>query len=130
MTQASNSGDYLLEKLNGKGGTESEYTDEVFGQVISTSPLKVLVDSKMTLTSEFLELTKLVQELKINVELPVNTAPTKDDDGEDIPGTDSGQKATGEVTIWRGIQAGDSVRMLRVHSGQKFILLERVGGDD
>ncbi|WP_376717260.1 DUF2577 family protein [Lactococcus lactis] len=51
----------------------------------------------------------MVQENKIHVSLPVS----------------SGGKAEGEITLWRGLQDGDTVRMLRVQKGQRFIVLER-----
>lgn len=110
MTQKNNAGSYLLSKLNSKGGKESEYTDEVFGKVISTSPLKILVDSRMTLTAEFLELSKLVKPLSIKVKIPIK--------GE------NDKFAEGTIKLWDGMKSGDKVRMLRVSSGQRFLIME------
>ncbi|EJF33713.1 hypothetical protein JC2156_04230 [Weissella koreensis KCTC 3621] len=112
MTQKNNAGNYLLSKLNSKGGKETDYTDEVFGQVISTSPLKILVDSRMTLTAEFLEVSMLAKPLSVNVKIPI-----KDEDNKFAEGT---------VKIWNGMTSGDKVRMLRVSSGQRFVIMEVV----
>ena len=83
----------------------SEKTDLVYGRVISTNPLKIQLanESRLILTQSFLILTKLCREMKITIA--------------------EGQ----QVTLWTGLQAGDSVLMLRVLKGSKFIVLQKEG---
>lgn len=83
----------------------TEKTDLVYGRVVSTNPLKIQLakESKITLTESFLILTKLCKEMKIKL--------------ADGP----------EVTLWDGLSVGDSVLMLRVLKGSKFIVLQKEG---
>lgn len=83
----------------------SEKTDLVYGRVISTNPLKIQhsKESKIVLTESFLILSKLCKEMK--VKLP---------DGQ-------------EIVLWTGLNVGDTVLMLRVLKGSKFIVLQKEG---
>lgn len=82
----------------------SEKTDLIYGRVISTNPLRIQLakESKIILTESFLVLTKLCQEQKITV---------------------AGQ----EIVLWPALAVGDSVLMLRVLKGSKFIVLQKEG---
>ena len=83
----------------------SEKTDLVYGQVISIKPLKIQLakESKIILTESFLILSKFCKELKVNIT--------------------GGQ----ELTLWSGLSVGDTVLMLRVLKGSKFIVLQKEG---
>lgn len=83
----------------------SEKTDLVYGRVISVNPLKIQLakESKIVLTQTFLILSKLCKEMKIR--------------------TEAGQ----EIVLWDGLNVGDSVLMLRVLKGSKFIVLQKEG---
>ena len=83
----------------------SEKTDLVYGQVISIKPLKIQLarESKLILTESFLILSKLCKEMKVK--------------------TETGQ----ELVLWSGLNVGDSVLMLRVLKGSKFIVLQKEG---
>lgn len=83
----------------------SEKTDLVYGRVISTNPLKIQLarESKIILTESFLILSKLCKEMRVKIA--------------------EGQ----EITLWTGLSAGDSVLMLRVLKGSKFIVLQKEG---
>jgi hypothetical protein len=80
----------------------SELAGIVVGTVTSISPLKIRVD-KIELTETFLIRSPLVIEKKITV-------------------------ATEEIKLWRGLQAGDKVYLLRLDKGQKFYILQRKEG--
>lgn len=90
----------------GKDATPgSEKTDLVYGRVISVNPLKIQLakEAKIILTESFLILTKLCQEMKFKT--PQNE----------------------EIVLWPGLAVGDSVLMLRVLKGSKFIVLQKEG---
>lgn len=78
-----------------------------FGTVISTSPLKVSVEQKMTLTSKQLVLTSLVQDYSVDMTVSGNTKSYK---------------------VHLGLKAGEKVMLIRVQGGQKFIVLDRIRG--
>lgn len=46
-------GEYLLKQFNKRGGHASEYSDVVFGKVVSKSPLKIEVSNTLILTEDF-----------------------------------------------------------------------------
>lgn len=76
-----------------------------YGTVQSTSPLKVVVEQKMTLTEKQLVLSSLVKDFKVDMTL-----------------NDTRQN----VTIHMGLKSGEKVMLLRVQGGQQFIVLDRV----
>lgn len=93
----------LLHDVSNKATQSNKVTDLVYGEVISTSPLQIKVDSRYIITEDFLLLSGLCIQ------------KTMDD-------TPSG------IVLWRGLQTGDTVRMLRVQNGQLFYVLDREGG--
>lgn len=76
-----------------------------YGTVQSTSPLKIVVEQKMTLTDKQLVLSSLVKDFKVDMTL-----------------NDTRQN----VTIHLGLKPGEKVMLLRVQGGQQFIVLDRV----
>ncbi|EJW14713.1 DUF2577 domain-containing protein [Paenibacillus alvei] len=73
----------------------------LYGTVISSAPIKITVDQRFSLTKEFLILCEAVQELNVEI---------------------SGAKHV----IRKGLQAGDTVILLRVQGGQQYVVLDRV----
>lgn len=80
-----------------------------FGKVTSTSPLKILVDQKLLLDVTFLVLTRNVTDYKTKV-------------------TESGSSPV-SVTIHNALTIGEEVILLRMQGGQKYIVIDRIGGD-
>lgn len=79
-----------------------------FGEVVSSVPLKINVEQKMELGEKQLVLTKAVAEYRRMVTV----------EGE----------GTKEMVVHNGLAAGDGVVLLRQQGGQKFIVLDRIGG--
>lgn len=98
-------GEKLAQLIKNSRPKESELSDLVYGQVISTSPLIIRVENRFEISSSFIELSRMVKELIISITI----------DGK-----------TGNATIFRNLQPGDKVRMLRAQNSQKFYVLERV----
>lgn len=97
--------DELAARLKKMSPKNSDLSDMVYGTVTSASPLKIRVDNMtFDLDSRFLILSRMVQNLSITVTI----------DGK-----------SGSTTVFRALQSGDRVRMLRVQHGQKFYVLER-----
>lgn len=81
-----------------------ESTDLLYGTVTSVSPLKIKVDNRFEITSQFIILTSLVSDFKVNLTT----------DGE-----------TKEYLVNLGLKQGENVILLRVQKGQKFIIIDR-----
>ena len=80
-------------------------SDFYFGKVTSTSPLKILVEQKMTLGKAQLVLTRNVTNFKTTIVL------------------DSEKK---QITIQNALQKGDEVILLKRKGGQKYLVLDKV----
>ena len=82
----------------------SDLSDLVYGVVTQASPLVIRVENRMDVTSNFLILSRMVKELTVTITI----------DGK-----------SGSATVFRNLQVGDGVTMLRVQQGKKFYVLER-----
>lgn len=108
-----------------------------FGEVQSTKPLKINVEQKMLLGEGQLILTRNVTDFEIMVTMNweseshnithKHTGANGDTGNQSIPHTHRvvGQK---QITIHNGLDVGDSVILIRQQEGQKFIVLDRIGG--
>lgn len=77
----------------------------VFGSVINTDPLEVNVDQRFTLDADFL----IVPDGLVRQELDL-----------------SGIGLEQPVVIHKGLEVGNSVILLRVQGGQKYLILDKV----
>jgi len=104
----------------------------MFGKVISTSPLKINVEQRLTLDESHLILTSNVRDYKtkISFDNPGIKNIVKNYSMDDIPGTDyklSYQQAIqNEITVYNGLKMNESVMLLQIQGGQKYIVLDRV----
>lgn len=108
-----------------------------FGEVQSTAPLKINVEQKMLLGEGQLILTRNVTDFDIMVTMNwesqshniihKHTGVNGDTENQSVPHTHviAGQK---QITIHNGLDVGDSVILIRQQEGQKFIVLDRIGG--
>ena len=78
-----------------------------FGTVISSSPLKISVEQKMTLDSNQLVLSTLVQDFTVSMTV---------------------DHVTKSFRVHLGLKAGEKVVLLREQGGQKYIVLDRIRG--
>lgn len=117
-----------------------------FGKVTSTSPLQILVDQKMTLSSSQLILSRNVTEYTSMVTVQWSTESESISHSHDIELTDSGGdtvtgktkaktvphshdvEGTKQMTFHNKLEQGEEVILLRMQDGQKYIVLDRIGG--
>lgn len=102
-------GEQLLDMMEARGGSDSDYSDIVFGTVVSEKPLKIQISNQITLTDALLNLSVSVTDHKVKVK-----------DGGD----------TKTVTVLGALKKGDGVTMIRQDGGQQFYVLEKIGGDE
>lgn len=87
----------------------------LYGTVVSESPLKIQVDSnkKLTLTSDFLVITRNVQDYDVDMTFSMST------DGGD------GITSKNPMKIHNKLKSGDKVILIRQQGGQKYLVAEK-----
>lgn len=80
-------------------------TEMLFGEVTSTSPLRIKVDNRFEISGSFIMLTSFVSDF--DVETITDNVVTN-------------------VTMRLGLKVKEKVILLRVQGGQKFIVIDRV----
>jgi len=105
----------------------SDPTAIVFGKVISIAPLKINIEQKMTLTKEFLVLTRNVTDHKVFMTVDHVTENRSGGSG-DASFASHNHAYTGkkEFTVHNGLVVGDEVVMVQMQGGQKYIVIDRV----
>ena len=102
-----------------------------FGEVVSTSPLKINVEQKMILGEKQLILSRNVTDFKTKITAGniKNYYYIGDVNSGTAPVSPSHVHAVGtiEVTVHNGLAVGDKVIILRQQEGQKFIVADRIG---
>ena len=97
-------GEKLASRIKQAKPGPSDLSDLVYGIVTQTSPLVIRVENRMNVTSNFLILSRMVKDLTVTIKI----------DGK-----------SGSALVFRNLQVGDGVTMLRVQQGKKFYVLER-----
>ncbi|KRM69218.1 hypothetical protein FD06_GL000277 [Apilactobacillus ozensis DSM 23829 = JCM 17196] len=115
-------GEYLLKQFNKRGGHASEYSDVVFGKVVSKSPLKIEVSNTLILTEDFLTLGRNVTDHKEKISI------VKDSDKMIINKPEDKTKDI-EIMVKQHLEEGDAVAMIRKDGGQEFYVFEKLGDD-
>jgi len=80
----------------------------LFGTVESVSPLTVRVDQRFTLPKEFLVVPEHLTDYTVKIEF-------------------TGSEAR-EATVYSALKTGEGVLLLRMQGGQKYVILDRIGG--
>lgn len=130
----------------------------LFGLVISNSPLKIQVEQKLILEKEQLVLSRNVTDFNTTMTININTdtknvsynfnhthsidvaSSTSEGHSHQVNGSTENQEislthshnhtinGTYNVKINNSLKNGDKVILLRVQKGQKYIVLDRIGG--
>ena len=98
----------------------SKPCDFLFGKVTSVSPLKIMVEQKLTLGSAQLVLTRNVTDYTVPVSVDWNTEQSSTDNHKHQL---SGVK---NMVIHNGLKIGDEVILIEKKGGQKYLVLDRV----
>lgn len=96
----------IIKKAAVEAVEASNPTRIMYGTVVNSTPA-IKIDQKFTITKEFIVLTNNVKKHNVNVTI----------DGE--------QKT---ITIDNGLKVGDKVVMMQEQGGQRYIILDKVGG--
>lgn len=122
----------LVEAVKKASRDEREASKPVnvyFGQVLSKSPLSINVEQKMLLGEKQLILGRNVTDFITMVSISWDTETKEGGTGEKAYEKHSHQ-ITGQkqVVIHNGLEVGDEVILIRQQEGQKFIVVDRIGG--
>lgn len=97
---------------------EAKPTAIIFGKVVSTAPVKIFVEQKLTLNETQLIFTNNVKDY--DVDLSVEHF-TEESNSHKHP-----YKGRKKFRVHNGLAAGDEVIMLQMQGGQKFVVLDKV----
>lgn len=103
-----------------------------FGKVTSASPLKILVEQKMTLGAAQLVLSRHVTEYATKISggnIQDFYYVGEEPDITTLPVAPPHVHAVGkiQITIHNGLVVGDEVILIRQQGGQKYIVWDRIG---
>lgn len=108
----------------------------MFGKVISTTPLKINVEQRLTLDESHLILTSLVRDFEVDMTVDhftedddyLNTSHSHPDAGTSSFDSTHKHAYAGKKTfqVHLGLVENESVLLMQVQGGQKYIVLDRV----
>lgn len=111
----------------------SKPVEVCFGKVTSASPLKILVEQKMTLGEAQLVLCRNVTDYVTAVSIPFEYgwATQNRSGGSGDPAFASHNHdiviSKKKITVHNGLVVGDEVILIRQQGGQKYIVMDRIG---
>ncbi len=87
----------------------------MFGKVTKVNPLEVNVDQRFTLDEDFLIVTERLTRYEVDLKHKHKTSSE-----------DTEEALTEKVVIREGLKADDTVLLLRVQGGQKYVVWDKV----
>jgi hypothetical protein len=132
----------LIESMKkaGLGAVESkDPTQILFGTVISASPLKIQIEQKLTLDESYFVLARNVTDYQVEMSIDHWTEnetahvhavqDTYTGGGTSSPTSHRHEyKGRKTFTVHNKLKEGEGVILIRVQGGQKFIVIDRLGG--
>lgn len=136
--------------------TASKPVDIIFGQVIKTEPLEIVIEQKVVLTAPMLILTRNVKDFDVEVTVDWRTENALGDHDHDVGAEDAivitetggdpphnheilpfktgkrnlghghGQVGRKVMTVHNALLAGEYVFLLRMIGGQQYVVVDRV----
>lgn len=111
----------------------SKPVEVCFGKVTSASPLQILVEQKMTLGKAQLILARNVTDYVTTVSIPAEygwaTQNRSGGSGDSAYASHNHDIVISKkkITVHNGLVVGDEVILVRQQSGQKYIVVDRIG---
>lgn len=105
----------------------SDYTDVVYGSVISVAPLTVQIDNKNTISGDMIVVGALCKETIIQIPFP-EKGEVRHKHQAIHDGYHNTTMEMPKIQLWRGLNVGDTVLMIRFAQGQKYYLMQRKEG--
>lgn len=118
---------HTLRKLTKTSSKSAEYTDVLYADVISVSPLTVKIDEKNVITSDMLVLGALCKQTIIKIPFP-QKGEIRHKHQAIHNGMHNTTMEMPEIELWRGLNVGDTVILIRFSQGQKYYIMQRKEG--
>lgn len=107
---------------------DSSPCDFCIGVVVSESPLCIQLDQKLTLTEDFLFLTRNVTDYTVTMEVNHTTEPEMGGScGEHCREHSHDYVGEKEFLVKNHLTEGEKVILANMAGGQKFVVLDRLG---
>lgn len=108
-------------------------TDLVFATVIGVKPMTIKLEDGSIIPETFIVLSPLAQEFRINTLHKHKYSGTTSDtatysDVTERAGAGFPIEDSGDLLVWRGLNIGDRVIVLKTSGGQKYYILHRKEG--
>lgn len=117
----------MIKKISTEAVDAKKPAGLLFGKVISDSPLKILVEQKMTLEKEQLVLCRNVTDFKVMMTVKHFTENKGGGSGDSAYESHRHEyKGKKEFLVHNKLKTGEEVLLLRQQGGQKFIVVDRV----
>ena len=111
----------------------SKPTEVTHGKVVSTEPMQIMVDQKITLGELQLDCGETMEEYMAETELEIeeiDLALTMEIDGKTVTAKVKGSgKMIGKMKARRSLDVGDEVILIRKQGGQNYIMYDKVRKD-
>ncbi len=108
----------------------SKPTEVTHGKVVSTEPMQIVVDQKITLGELQLDRGETMEEYMAETELEIeeiDLALTMEIDGKTVTAKVKGSgKMIGKMKARRSLDVGDEVILVRKQGGQNYIMYDKV----
>lgn len=105
------------------------------GVVQSVNPLSVTVEQRLTLTSEFLRLSRSVTDYETEISFADPSVKQEyttwdmSEERESAPAKISfKQPVKHRITVHNALKTGERVLLLRIQGGREFLIIDRIGG--
>ncbi len=117
----------LIKKAATDAVEQSKPTGLTFGKVVSSSPLQIKIEQKMTLSTAQLMLTRNVTNHTVSMTVDHLTENKNGGSGDSSFASHNHEyKGTKSFTVLNGLTVGEEVVLLRMQGGQKYLVLDRV----
>lgn len=126
----------LIKRASIEAIEASKPVNVCFGTVINISPLQIQINQKLILGKNQLILTRNVTNYTISINLTGNTNNTSLSINETVENTNLSIDLTHNhslngnfnITIKSALKKNEKVILIRMQDGQKYIILDRIGG--
>ncbi len=119
-----------MKKISQNDRDASKPVNVYFGEVVSNAPLKINVEQKMVLGEGQLILTRNVTDYmtSVTVQWETETGVLADGKTQAPPPHVHGIAGVRNFLMHNALEVGDEVILVRQQEGQKFIVIDRIGG--
>lgn len=117
----------IMRKMTKEPKQSSDFTDVIYGQVVSVAPLSIKIDNKNIITENMLVLGALCKQTIIEIPFP-QKGQIKHRHEAIHNGMHNTTMEMPKIELWRGLNVGDTVLLIRFAQGQKYYIMQRKEG--